>query len=110
MYFITENLEVLLNLKRGINAFANLITIMPIGLINLHMAKNKPEEGDGPNGNSYLKFSGMAFQMIAIIGVFAYAGYKIDVAANHQVKWVTAALSLTGVFISLYLVIRSVKD
>ena len=110
MYFITEILEVLLNLKRGINAFANLITIMPIGLINLHMAKNKPDEGDGPGGNSYLKFSGIAFQMIAIIGIFTYAGYKIDVAANHQVKWVTAALSLTGVFISLYLIIRSVKD
>jgi hypothetical protein len=74
------------------------------------MAKNKPDEGDGRGGNSYLKFSGMAFQMIAVIGIFTYAGYKIDVAANHHAKWVTAALSLTGVFISLYLVIRTVKD
>jgi hypothetical protein len=47
--------------------------------------------------------------MIAIIGVFTYAGYKIDEAAHHQVKWVTAALSLTGVFISLYIVIVSLK-
>jgi Putative F0F1-ATPase subunit Ca2+/Mg2+ transporter len=73
------------------------------------MDNNEPEKGNS-TGNSYLKFSGMAFQMIAIIGVFAYAGYKIDVSANHQTKWVTATLSLIGVFISLYLVIRSLKD
>jgi hypothetical protein len=48
--------------------------------------------------------------MIVIIGIFTYAGYKIDQAGNHHVKWATAALSLVGVFISLYVVIRSVKD
>jgi len=73
------------------------------------MDKNKPRK-DNNTGSSYLKFTGMAFQMIAIIGIFAYAGYKIDASANHHVKWVTAALSLTGVFISLYLVIRSLKE
>lgn len=72
------------------------------------MDKNKPPKDN--NGNSYLKFTGMAFQMIAIIGIFAFAGYKIDASANHPVKWVTAVLSLTGVFISLYLVIRSLKE
>ncbi len=56
------------------------------------------------------KFSGIGFQMIAIIGLFTYVGYKIDQSANHQVKWVTAILSLTGVFISLYVVIRSAKN
>ncbi|MDR3693240.1 AtpZ/AtpI family protein [Mucilaginibacter sp.] len=73
------------------------------------MDKNKPEKDDN-TGRGYLKFTGMAFQMIAIIGIFAFAGYKIDTSANHQVKWATAALSLTGVFISLYLVIRSLKE
>jgi hypothetical protein len=73
------------------------------------MDNNEPKE-ENSTGNSYLKFSGMAFQMIAIIGIFTYVGYKIDVSANHPVKWVTATLSLIGVFISLYLVIRSLKD
>lgn len=73
------------------------------------MDNNKPDRDDGP-GNSYLKYSGMAFQMIVTIGIFTYAGYKIDQAANHQTKWVTAILSLAGVFASLYLVIRSVKS
>jgi hypothetical protein len=75
------------------------------------MTENEQKENRDDNpGNSYLKYSGLGFQMIAIIGAFTYAGYKIDESANHTVKWVTAALSLTGVFISLYVVIRSVKS
>ena len=73
------------------------------------MAKNEEDENDRNPLNAYAKYSGLGFQMIAIIGVFAFAGYKIDAAANHQVKWVTAVLSLTGVFISLYIVIVSLK-
>ncbi len=60
--------------------------------------------------SSYAKYSAMGFQMIAIIGVFTFVGYKIDESANHPTKWVTALLSLIGVFISLFIVIRSVKN
>lgn len=76
------------------------------------MDKNEQDDNnDSGNERSNLaKFGGLGFQMIAIIGVFTFAGYKIDQAANHQTKWVTAALSLIGVFISLYVVIRSVKS
>jgi hypothetical protein len=76
------------------------------------MAKDEKKPGNDNNkgANNYLKFTGMGFQMIAVIGIFTYAGYKIDDAGHHSVKWATAALSLTGVFISLYLVIRSAKS
>ncbi|MES2109601.1 MAG: AtpZ/AtpI family protein [Bacteroidota bacterium] len=60
--------------------------------------------------NNYLKFTGMGFQMLATIGLFTFIGYKIDESAQHTTKWVTAILSLTGVFVSLYLVIRSLKE
>ena len=73
------------------------------------MAKNEPDDNDERPLNAYVKYSGLGFQMIAIIGVFAFAGYKIDESAHHQVKWVTAILALTGVFISLYIVIVSLK-
>ncbi|WP_184547958.1 AtpZ/AtpI family protein [Mucilaginibacter sp. FT3.2] len=69
---------------------------------------NKDNEGGGLN--TYAKFSGIAFQMVVVIGIGAFAGYKIDEATNHQTKWVTALLSLVGVFISLYIVIRSLKN
>ena len=68
---------------------------------------SKPTPGKAIN--AYAKYSAMGFQMVAIIGVFTFAGYKIDESANHSTKWVTALLSLVGVFISLYIVIRSVK-
>ncbi|RYZ93868.1 MAG: AtpZ/AtpI family protein [Sphingobacteriaceae bacterium] len=76
------------------------------------MTENEGEKTDEikKSVNNYAKYSTMGFQMIAIIGVFTYAGYKIDEANNHETKWVTVALALAGVFISLYLVIRSVKN
>ncbi len=76
------------------------------------MAKNeqKQESGNRKPINNYIKFSGIAFQMVAIIGVMTFIGYKIDEHANHSTAWVTALLSLAGVFISLYLVIKSLKD
>ncbi len=48
--------------------------------------------------------------MIVIIGVFAFAGYKTDQMLNHQTQWVTAVLCLCGVFVSLYIVFKSLKD
>ncbi|MCQ6958482.1 AtpZ/AtpI family protein [Mucilaginibacter aquariorum] len=76
------------------------------------MAENEEKdfEKEGKAINAYAKYTGLAFQMIVIIGIFAFAGYKIDEAAHHDTKWVTTALSLAGVFISLFIVIRSVKS
>jgi len=76
------------------------------------MGKDEQKENND-NGNqvrNIAKFSGIAFQMIVIIGLFSFAGYKIDQSAHHTVQWATAALALTGVFISLYIVIRSIKS
>ena len=76
------------------------------------MAENEQKDKPGIEKplNSYAKYSAMGFQMLAIISIFAFIGYKIDASANHETKWVTALLSLIGVFISLYIVIRSVKN
>jgi ATP synthase protein I len=74
------------------------------------MPENDPNIPEDRPMNNYVKYSGLGFQMIAIIGIFSFAGYKIDESANHHVKWVTAVLSLTGVFISLYVVFRSIKS
>jgi hypothetical protein len=76
------------------------------------MSKNEPDNipGNDKPMNSYAKYSGLAFQMIAIIGLFTFVGYKIDQSAGHDTQWVTATLSLIGVFISLFIVIRSLKS
>ena len=72
--------------------------------------ERKNEEEIGKTVNNYAKFTSLGFQMIAIIGGFTYVGYKIDEASAHETKWVTALTALAGVFISLYIVIRSVKS
>jgi len=71
---------------------------------------DKQNRPGGGFSNNYARFMGIAFQMIVIIGAFTFAGIKIDRAADHKIQWVTAVLSLCGVFISLYLVIKSVKE
>lgn len=70
---------------------------------------NRPEQISKGVSN-YAKYTGIAVQMIVIIGGMAYAGYKIDEVNKHKVQWVTAIMALSGVFISLYLVIRAVKN
>ncbi|WP_374166518.1 AtpZ/AtpI family protein [Arcticibacter sp. MXS-1] len=59
--------------------------------------------------NSYAYYTGLGFQMIAVIGVFAFIGHKIDESQASKTPLYTAFFSLAGVFASLYLVIRSVK-
>lgn len=73
------------------------------------MTNNEPNNKDGRSINAYAKYSGLGFQMIIIIGGLAYLGTKIDQSAGHQTKWVAAVLALVGVFISLYIVIASLK-
>ncbi|QXV65449.1 AtpZ/AtpI family protein [Mucilaginibacter achroorhodeus] len=70
----------------------------------------KDNSRGGGQVNAYAKYTGLAVQMIVVIGVFTFVGYKIDESAAHQTKWVTATLALAGVFVSLYLVIRAVRN
>jgi len=71
------------------------------------------EEDNNPKNrrevNSYIKYSSIAFQMIFVIGIFAFAGYKIDQYRNSQQAWFTAGLSLLGVVIAIYQVLRAVN-
>lgn len=59
---------------------------------------------------SYAKHSGVAFQMIAIIGLFAFIGYKLDEWLHHEVKWITALSCVIAVCLSIYLTIKQLKS
>ena len=56
--------------------------------------------------NVYLKYSTMAFQMGVTIGLFAFGGYKLDEHFKTKIPYFTIGLSLIGVGISLFGVIR----
>jgi len=59
--------------------------------------------------NNYAKYTGVAFQMMAIIGAAAYIGYKVDEYYNHQTQWVTALSCVLGVCLSIYQTIRQLR-
>ena len=60
--------------------------------------------------NSYVKYTGVAFQMMAIIGLSAYIGYKTDQYYEHKTQWVTAIACVLGVFLSIYQTIRQLNQ
>lgn len=57
---------------------------------------------------SYLKYSGLGFQMIAVLGLAAFAGIKLDEYVGNTNPWFTIVFMLLGVVGSIYKVIVSV--
>lgn len=61
--------------------------------------------------NPLFKYGNMAIQMAVIIGLFAWGGQKLDQRSGTTTPVWTIVLSLSGIGIALYLVIRDVmKD
>lgn len=58
-----------------------------------------------PSG--FLKYSGLAMQMLGTILVFTYAGYKLDEWQSNKVPVWTLVLSLLSIAGSLYMLIKS---
>jgi len=56
----------------------------------------------------YLRYSGLAFQMIVILIIAAYGGMWLDEKQNNKNPWWTIALMLVAVISSIYMVIASV--
>ncbi|MBK0382742.1 AtpZ/AtpI family protein [Pedobacter sp. SD-b] len=69
----------------------------------------KQSEKERQRLNSYAKYSSLGFQMVGIIGVFTFIGYKIDESTQNQTPYYTAGFSLLGVAISLYFVFKALK-
>ncbi len=71
-----------------------------------------PANQPSPNKNkqsglqSYSRYSGLAFQMIAIILAFVWAGKKIDEIYFEGNSVFIIVLSLIGVIISMYVVLK----
>lgn len=55
---------------------------------------------------SWARYSGMGFQMIAIILLFYWAGSKLDQRASTEKPVYTAVLTVLGVFAGLYIVLK----
>ncbi|NPA45959.1 MAG: AtpZ/AtpI family protein [Chlorobi bacterium] len=59
--------------------------------------------------HTLIYFSSAGIEMAAIIGLFAYAGHRLDLHYGNETPWWTAFLSLAGVFLAIYRIIRQVN-
>lgn len=56
--------------------------------------------------NPFFKYSNLAIQMGAIIGLSSWGGYKLDQHFQNREPVYTIILSLLGIFAGLYLVLK----
>lgn len=56
--------------------------------------------------DSFLRYSGLGFEMMAIIGIFTFAGYKTDQWLNNQFKGFTLGFMVVSVILAIFYGIR----
>ncbi len=63
------------------------------------------------NPRSYIRYSGLAFEMMVTISFFTWLGYKIDKKFKLKYPIFISVLSIGSVFLSLYKLIKKLpKD
>ncbi|WP_033316658.1 AtpZ/AtpI family protein [Pontibacter roseus] len=69
--------------------------------------EQKPKRED--SFKPYLKYSGLAFQMIGALVLAAWAGMKLDEAMGNENPWMTILLLVVAVVASMVLVVVSLN-
>ncbi|WP_222840630.1 AtpZ/AtpI family protein [Hymenobacter puniceus] len=62
-----------------------------------------------PRGGNFGRFMGVGFQMLATIGLSTWFGIWLDGRFGSE-PWGTVVLTLAGVFVAMYIVIREVSE
>lgn len=70
---------------------------------------SRPTPDESSTGSALGKYSAIAIQMAAIIGLSTWAGVWLDGHFHSKTPWYTIGLTLGGIFLALYQVIRSVS-
>jgi len=70
------------------------------------LKKKSPKKQENKGLNDYAKYSGLAFQMVAIIAVTTWGGIKLDKLAGFHTPVFTAILSLLGVISAIYFAVK----
>ncbi|OIP49225.1 MAG: hypothetical protein AUK33_11065 [Flavobacteriaceae bacterium CG2_30_34_30] len=68
--------------------------------------KDKPKKQLNNPFGAYAHYSGLVFQMAAIIGVGTFIGYRLDVHYKTDKPLFTAGFSLLSVLAAIFVVIR----
>jgi len=70
---------------------------------------NSTDDQNKKQATNFARYSGIAFQMLATIGVFTFIGYQIDKNRGGTKLIFTAVFGLLAVIVSLYQVVRSLN-
>jgi F0F1-type ATP synthase assembly protein I len=68
--------------------------------------KKNPKKEQNKERNDFARYSGIAFQMIAIILITTWGGVKLDKISGFEKPVFTIILSLLGVFAAIYTVVK----
>jgi len=68
--------------------------------------KKVPKNQENKGLQNFGKYSGLAFQMIAIIALMTWGGVKLDKVLGLSTPVFTIILSLLGVFAGIYVAIK----
>lgn len=74
----------------------------------LNQNQQKASQGPKNNFNAYARFSGMAIQMLAIIGIGTFIGVKLDENYPNEHRLYTILLTLGSVIASIVFIIRRI--
>lgn len=71
--------------------------------------KNQNNKNQRPH-NRWIVLTGAGLQMGIIIFACAYIGKKLDAYYNTETAWFTLGLILFGIFASMYLLLKQIKN
>ena len=78
-------------------------------MFEYHIKTDYKENNQRKEATNFARYSGIAFQMLAIIGIMTLIGYKIDENRESKQQVFTAIFGLVGVVVSLIQVVRSLN-
>lgn len=71
-------------------------------------SKNQPQNNKAKQLNAYAKYSSIAIQMFAIIGIGSFSGVKLDEKFPNDHNLYAIILSLSSVLLAIFFVIRRI--
>lgn len=78
-------------------------------MANKESKKQNSKEETGKALRQYARYSNLAFKWIAVILVGFFGGMKLDKLLHMQFPVFTLVLAVSGLFLSLYLLIKELK-
>lgn len=70
------------------------------------LKKRNPKKLENKGLGDFARYSGMAFQMVAVILLATLGGRELDKLAHFSRPVFTIVLSLIGVFAAIYIVVK----